>query len=108
MARPMPALAPVMRAVLLESVQCGHFGGSGRSCVVSRRLFVVSMRLMLMDAELLVEAKGLVKEYPREGGATRVVDGRFVFRYDEARRWGLVGESGSGKSTVARMILRLD
>ncbi|HEU5339767.1 ATP-binding cassette domain-containing protein [Edaphobacter sp.] len=52
---------------------------------------------------VLVEARGLVKEY--DSGA-RVVDGVSL----EIRRGetlGLVGESGSGKSTVARMLLRL-
>jgi peptide/nickel transport system ATP-binding protein len=60
----------------------------------------------MTDAELLVEARGLVKEYPRGGGAVRVVDDvSFTIRRGETM--GLVGESGSGKSTVARMLLRL-
>jgi peptide/nickel transport system ATP-binding protein len=59
-----------------------------------------------MSNETLVEAAGLMKEYPREGGAVRVVDDvSFAIRRGETL--GLVGESGSGKSTVARMILRL-
>ena len=54
----------------------------------------------------LVEARGLTKEYPRDGGVTRVVDDvSFVILPGETL--GLVGESGSGKSTVARMLLRL-
>jgi len=56
-----------------------------------------------MATDVLVEARGLVKEY--DSGA-RVVDGVSL----EIRRGetlGLVGESGSGKSTVARMLLRL-
>jgi peptide/nickel transport system ATP-binding protein len=54
----------------------------------------------------LVEARGLTKEYPCDGGATRVVDDvSFTIRPGETL--GLVGESGSGKSTVARMLLRL-
>jgi peptide/nickel transport system ATP-binding protein len=58
------------------------------------------------SAETLVEATGLTKEYPREGGVARVVeDVSFVIRRGETL--GLVGESGSGKSTVARMVLRL-
>jgi peptide/nickel transport system ATP-binding protein len=54
----------------------------------------------------LVEARGLVKEYRREGGTTRVVDDvSFCIQHGETL--GLVGESGSGKSTVARLLLRL-
>ena len=53
--------------------------------------------------ELLLEARGLVKEY---GAGHRVVeDVSFAIRRGETL--GLVGESGSGKSTVARMLLRL-
>jgi peptide/nickel transport system ATP-binding protein len=54
----------------------------------------------------LVEARSLTKDYPRDGGTTRVVeDVSFSIRPGETL--GLVGESGSGKSTVARMLLRL-
>ena len=56
-----------------------------------------------MGMDLLVEARGLVKEY---GAGARVVDDvSFDIRHGETM--GLVGESGSGKSTVARMLLRL-
>jgi peptide/nickel transport system ATP-binding protein len=54
----------------------------------------------------LVAARGLMKEYPREGGVTRVVDD-VSFAIQPGEILGLVGESGSGKSTVARMLLRL-
>ncbi|WP_348267798.1 ATP-binding cassette domain-containing protein [Edaphobacter paludis] len=58
------------------------------------------------DPGLLVEARGLVKEYARGGDTVRVVDDvSFAIRRGETM--GLVGESGSGKSTVARMLLRL-
>ncbi|HEY0308798.1 MAG TPA: ATP-binding cassette domain-containing protein [Acidobacteriaceae bacterium] len=56
--------------------------------------------------EVLVSVKNLVKEYPREGGVSRVVDD-VSFEIARGETLGLVGESGSGKSTVARMILRL-
>jgi ABC-type glutathione transport system ATPase component len=61
---------------------------------------------MSMDAAVLVEAQGLIKEYARGSGTVRVVDDvSFAIRRGETM--GLVGESGSGKSTVARMLLRL-
>jgi ABC-type glutathione transport system ATPase component len=54
----------------------------------------------------LVEARGLVKEYSRDGSTARVVDD-VSFTIFPGETLGLVGESGSGKSTVARMLLRL-
>jgi ABC-type glutathione transport system ATPase component len=56
-----------------------------------------------MDDAVLVEARGLVKEY---GAGQRVVDD-VSFSIRRGETLGLVGESGSGKSTVARMLLRL-
>ena len=53
--------------------------------------------------DVLVEARGLVKEYT--AGRRVVDDVSFAIRRGETL--GLVGESGSGKSTVARMLLRL-
>jgi peptide/nickel transport system ATP-binding protein len=60
----------------------------------------------LDDRPPLVEARGLTKEYAREGRAARVVDD-VSFTIAAGETLGLVGESGSGKSTVARMLLRL-
>ena len=54
-------------------------------------------------ADVLIEARGLVKEY---GAGTRVVDD-VSFTIGRGETLGLVGESGSGKSTVARILLRL-
>src|SRR5437764_14213250 len=56
-----------------------------------------------MPSDVLVDARGLVKEY---GAGRRVVDD-VPFSIRRGETLGLVGESGSGKSTVARMLLRL-
>src|SRR3984893_17319604 len=56
-----------------------------------------------MSIDVLLEARGLVKEY---GAGHRVVDD-VSFSIRRGETLGLVGESGSGKSTVARMLLRL-
>jgi ABC-type glutathione transport system ATPase component len=56
-----------------------------------------------MPMDVLVDARGLVKEY--SAGRRVVDDVSFSIRRGETL--GLVGESGSGKSTVARMLLRL-
>jgi ABC-type glutathione transport system ATPase component len=58
---------------------------------------------MSIEETLLVEARGLVKEY---GAGARAVDD-VSFAILRGETMGLVGESGSGKSTVARMLLRL-
>ncbi len=59
-----------------------------------------------VNDELLMEARGLVKEYGRGRAVVRVVDG-VSLRVRRGETMGLVGESGSGKSTVSRMMLRL-
>ncbi|HEX2919031.1 MAG TPA: ATP-binding cassette domain-containing protein [Edaphobacter sp.] len=57
----------------------------------------------MQDGTILVEARGLTKEY---GEGARVVED-VSFAIARGETLGLVGESGSGKSTVARMLLRL-
>lgn len=66
-----------------------------------------------MNAQPLVEVRGLSKHFPIHGGLFRRVvaglkavdDVSFVIH--AGRTLGLVGESGCGKSTLGRMLLRL-
>ncbi|MHA6618970.1 dipeptide ABC transporter ATP-binding protein [Pseudonocardia sp. DLS-67] len=57
-------------------------------------------------AEMLVEVRDLVKEFPLGRGRIRAVDG-VSFAIARGETLALVGESGSGKSTTARLVLRL-
>jgi len=54
----------------------------------------------------LIEVRGLIKEYARHNGVTRVVDD-VSFTIQPGETLGLVGESGCGKTTIARILLRL-
>ncbi|MDQ1304014.1 MAG: ATP-binding cassette protein, partial [Pseudomonadota bacterium] len=66
-----------------------------------------------MNAEPLVEARGLSKYFPIRGGLFRRVVAELKavdevsFVIHRGRTLGLVGESGCGKSTLGRMLLRL-
>ena len=59
-----------------------------------------------MSGEILVQAQGLVKEFPIRGGRVQAVTdvSLEIFRGETL---ALVGESGCGKSTLGRLILRL-
>jgi oligopeptide/dipeptide ABC transporter ATP-binding protein len=63
--------------------------------------------------EPLLDARGLVKHFPIDGGLLRRARGRLravdgvYFAITPGETLGLVGESGSGKSTVARLVLGL-
>jgi peptide/nickel transport system ATP-binding protein/oligopeptide transport system ATP-binding protein len=64
-------------------------------------------------APVLIEARGLVKEYPVQSGAFGKIAGR-VRAVDQVdldvyagEALGIVGESGCGKTTLGRMLLRL-
>ena len=64
-----------------------------------------------MTAEVLLDVKGLTKDFPvrhgfRSGRALRAVDG-LDFALREGETLGLVGESGCGKTTTGRMLVRL-
>jgi oligopeptide/dipeptide ABC transporter ATP-binding protein len=65
-------------------------------------------------AEILLEARNIVKHYPvtrgllqRVVGWVRAVDG-VSFKIERSQTLSLVGESGAGKSTIAKAILLLE
>src|SRR4030043_1129276 len=65
-------------------------------------------------AEVLLEARDIVKHYPvtrgllqRTVGWVRAVDG-VSFTVEQGKTFSLVGESGAGKTTIAKAILLLE
>lgn len=78
-----------------------HLGRDSASATLSTRAH--------QGAEVLVEAKDLVIEYPGRLGAPafRAVDG-VSLTLSKGEVFGLVGESGSGKTTIGRAIAGLN
>ena len=59
------------------------------------------------DAEPLLAARDLVKDYPGPGGTVRRAVGGVDVEVRPGQTLGVVGESGSGKSTLARLLIAL-
>lgn len=78
-----------------------HLGRNSASAGLDRRA--------KQDAEVLVEARNLVIEYPGRLGSPgfRAVDD-VPFTISAGEVYGLVGESGSGKTTIGRAIAGLN
>ncbi|MDZ7842428.1 MAG: dipeptide ABC transporter ATP-binding protein [Gammaproteobacteria bacterium] len=66
-----------------------------------------------IDADAMLEVKGLTKRFPIHSGLLRRVTGHVnavdgvTFQIQRGETLGLVGESGCGKSTVGKTILKL-
>lgn len=58
-------------------------------------------------ADVLLEVRGLAKEYPAPGGVLRVLDG-VSFELGRAESAAVTGPSGSGKSTLLHILGTLD
>lgn len=59
-----------------------------------------------MEQEILMQARGLVKEFKVSGGVVHAVSGVDLDIY-AGETLALVGESGCGKSTLGKLLLRL-
>ena len=58
-------------------------------------------------SEILLEAKGLSKDFPAGGGRKIHAVSDVSLRVYRGETLGLVGESGCGKSTLGRLLIRL-
>ena len=54
--------------------------------------------------KIVIEAKGIAKSYPAEGGGERTLVRDFSLRVARGDRIGLVGPNGAGKTTLLRML----
>ena len=59
-----------------------------------------------MNTKILMQAKGITKEFKASGGIVHAVSGMNLEIY-EGETLALVGESGCGKSTLGKVLLRL-
>jgi len=59
-----------------------------------------------MDKEILMQARGIVKEFKTNGGIVHAVSGVDLDIYT-GETLALVGESGCGKSTLGKVLMRL-
>ncbi|MCW4459164.1 ABC transporter ATP-binding protein [Microbacterium sp. MPKO10] len=59
------------------------------------------------DTGPVLEARGLVKRFPRPDGSVATAVDNVSFTLERGQTLGIVGESGSGKSTTARIALAL-
>ena len=98
---------PYTRA-LIDAVPSAHGRGQRLSAEPVRVESFQTVPRGASDAGAVVlEASGLVKEFPlKHGQRLRAVD-EVSLQLQAGRTLGLVGESGSGKTTVARLVLGL-
>ncbi|MFF2140845.1 ABC transporter ATP-binding protein [Streptomyces sp. NPDC058193] len=74
--------------------------------IEEKRVQVPRPRTAPADAEPLLEAVGLRREFGRGAGRVAAVDG-VSLTVHAGETLGIVGESGSGKTTLGRMLVRL-
>ncbi|MHA7133950.1 ABC transporter ATP-binding protein [Oerskovia turbata] len=91
---------------LLDAVP--HLGTSKSATQVADRAPAAPAASAAVDADVVLEAKDMVIEYParRRQKAFRAVD-QVSFSLRKGEVMGLVGESGSGKTTIGRAVVGL-